>query len=234
MTEAKVNYNFEESYVHVQQVKITNNLGRTVLHKELVTFDGFTGEVLGMDGILNGATGFINIYPFRHIGTTQINVTDTFVVGQVVHLTTHATIASSVIRATPEVDTVPLGICTVEDSGTSITFMPFVQNSGGANDLKVSVYNVDSDASTAIVVTGLVPLGAKIVDVIVECTATVGSGTLQLQSTAPVNITAALVCATDNVVIRQAILTNDVVDADGLQIEANGASDRGIMTIYWR
>lgn len=236
MVDAKVNYNFEESSVDINQVKVTNNLGRVAQHLELVILDGYFGEVREMDGIADGATGYININPNRKIGTTQVNITDTFVLGGVVYLVSHTTVATSVLRAAYVADAIPVGICTKVNNGVSVEFMPFVQRSGGVNDMKCSVYEVDSDHSTLVVVTGLVPLGARIYDVIVECTASNTAGTLQLRSNnaTPVDITAALTCAVDNVVTRQAILTNNIVDADGLEVIANGAADRGIMTILWR
>jgi len=33
---------------------------------------------------------------------------------------------------------------------------------------------------------------------------------------------------------RTTLLTNDTVDTDGLQVIANGAADRGLLTIVWR
>ena len=236
MVDAKVNFNFEESFVEVDKVLVTNNLGRTAIHLELVALDGYFGEVRDFDGILDGETGYININPRREVRTTQINISDTFVVGGIVHLISDGSLVTSVLRSTPETDAVPVGICAFVNAGVAIGFVPFAQRSGGVNDMKVSVYEVDSDHSTLVVVTGLVPLGARIYDVIVECTVTNALGTLQLRSNnaSPVAITAALVCAVDNVVSRQAILTNNVVDADGLEVIANGAADRGIMVIYWR
>jgi len=236
MVDAKVNCNFEESYVNVNHILVTNGSGRDWSHLELVVVAGLIGEVRDFDGIDNGDTGYINIDPDRIIGTTQINITDTFVVGQVVYLKTSAVVANDKIRSTPEVDTVPIGICTYEDSGTSIAYKPFTQRSGGVNDMKVSTYVMDSDHSTLVVVTGLVPLGARIYDVIVESLATVTSATMQLRSNnaSPVDITAALVIATDNAIVRAAILTNNVVDSDGLEIIAASSADRGIMTIMWR
>jgi len=236
MVDAKVNFNFEEVEVDKNQVLVTNNLGRTAVHKELVYLDGYIGEVTDFDGIVNGETGYINIDPNRKIGTTQINVTDTFVLGGVVHLVSHATVATSVLRDAAVADSVPVGICTKVNNGVSVEFLPFVQRAGGGQTMKFSVYHMDSDHSTLVPVTGLVPLGAKIYDVFVEATVTSGSGTMQLRSNAgsPADITAAIICAVDNVVTRQAILTNDIVDADGLEIISAGTNDRGIMTIMWR
>ena len=218
MADAKVNHNFEESYVGVQQMLVTNTLGRILEHLEIVALGGYVGEVMEFDDIAISGTGMINIDPNRRVYTSQINITDTFTVGGVVHFLTGGSAAAGEIRSTPETDSVPLGICTDINAAVAIEFKPFQQLAGGVNDLKVSVYEVDADASTAIVVTGLVPIGARIIDVIVECTATVTSATLQLQSNnvSPVNITAALVCAVDNTIVRAAILTNNVVDADGL------------------
>ena len=236
MADAKVNFNFTESYVGAKQRLVTNNLGRVASHLELVILGGYFGEVKEFDDIANGATGYINTNSDRRIYTDQINITDTFTVGGVVHLISHATLATSVLRSTPEADSIPVGICTKINAGEAIEFIPFAQNSGGVHDMKSSTYVMDSDHSTLVVVTGLVPLGARIYDVIVESLATVTSATMQLRSNnaSPVNITAALVIAVDNAIVRAATLTNNVVDSDGLEIIAASSADRGIMTIYWR
>lgn len=236
MVDAKVNFNFEEREVDINQILVTNNLGRVVSHLELVYLDGHFGEVAEFDDIADGATGMINLNPNRRIGTTQINITDTFVLGGVVWLVCHGTLATSVLRDAYVAEAIPVGICTKVNNGTSVEFRPFVQRSGGGNDIKCSIYEVDADRTTPVVVTGLVPFGARILDVTVECTVSESGGTMQLRSNAgsPADITAALTCAVINVIDRQAILTNSIVDADGLQILTANANDRGIMLIFWR
>lgn len=235
MTNAKPNYNFEESYVNQKQVLVTNNLGRTAEHLELVFLSGYFGEVREFDDIANAATGMININDERQVFTTQIETTDTFVVGQVVYFEPGGSSAAGKLRATPEPTAIAVGIVTQVSAGVAVEFKPFKQR-GEVNGLNMAVYEVEADASTPIVITGLVPIGAKIVDVMVEATATSGSGTLQLKSNAgtPAAITSAITCAVDNAVSRTTSLTNDVVDSDGLQVVAAGANDRGIMTIFWR
>jgi len=236
MVDAKVNYNFEESEVDINQVKVTNNLGRTISHLELVALDGYFGEVVEFDDIADGATGLLNIDSNRKISTTQINITDTFVVNGIVWLVSQGTLATDVLRDAYVADAVPVGRCTKVNNGTSVEFMPFAQRTGGVNDIKASVYEIDSDASSAIVLTGLVPLGAKIVDVMVECKAAKTSGVVTLKSNAgtPLAITSAMICAVDNALARTTLLTNDIVDANGLQIIAGSATERGIVTILWR
>ena len=236
MADAKVNYNFEEKLLSQDQVLVTNNLGRIAEHLELVSLDGYFGEVREFDDIANGATGMISINAERTINTTQCNLTDTFVLGGLVYFVSGGAGAAGALRAGYITGGTAVGICTVVNNGVSVGFKPYVQRVSGNNVGNISEYDVVADATGGVVITGLVPLGARIYDVTVECKATNGSGTLQLQSNnaTPVDITAALVCAVDNVVIRQAILTNNVVDGDGLLLTANGAADRGIMTIYWR
>lgn len=86
MTTYTVNaYGFEEKYLGVKTVKVTNNLGRTALLDEIVYLDGWLGEVLETAGIANGAEGQINIDFQREVKTAQINAAATFVVGNTVY-----------------------------------------------------------------------------------------------------------------------------------------------------
>lgn len=238
MTEATVNNNFEESYVNVKEVLVTNNLGRAVEHLEIVALDGYVGEVREFDGIADTASGMINVNPDRKIYTTQIETTDTFVVGGVVYFVSGGSAAAGKLRSGYVADGIPVGVCTEVQAGTAIEFKPFVQQAGAADGIKAAEYVVDATAASGIVITDVVqiPVGARIVDVIVKCTATNSSGTLQLTDNAgtPGVITDAIACATTKAVDRAASLENDVVTADGLRVVSNGAGDRGVMTILWR
>lgn len=128
MTEAKVNFNFEESTVDAKQVLVTNDLGFDVSHLELVLINGYFGEVKEFDGIANGATGYINIDSDRTIGTTQIDTGDTFVVDSPVYF--H--VANKVLEATSAAGNVAVGICTKINNGVSVEFRPFVQRTSAA------------------------------------------------------------------------------------------------------
>lgn len=231
MTEAKVNYNFHENFIDVDLIKITNSSGTAYVHLQLVYEDGYFGEVREFDGIANGATGYINIYSKRKITTTQIDTGDTFVLGANVYLNP----TTAVLEVDYALGSVAVGIATKLNNGVSVEFMPFKQNNI-PESVEMTTYEVAADATTPIVITGLIPVGAKILDVFVECKATVTSGTLQLRSNnaTPADISSAVVCAVDNAMARTASLENDTVDADGLQVISANAGDRGLMTIVWR
>lgn len=231
MTEAKVNYGFHENFIDVDLIKITNSSGSAYVHLQLVYEDGYFGEVREFDGIANGATGYINIFSKRQITTTQIDLTDTFVLGDPLYFNPTA----GQLEVDYALTSILAGTVTKINNGVSVEFMPHKQN-GLPESVEMTTYDVDVDATTALVITGLVPVGAKILDVFVECKAASASGTLTLNSNnaSPVAITSAIVCAVDNAMARTTLLTNDTVDADGLQVIANGAADRGLLTIVWR
>lgn len=124
MVDAKVNYNFHENFVDIDQVLVANGLGYDVVHLELVLLDKLFGEVREFDGIANGATGMINIDSKRRITTTQIDVVDVFVVGDPVYF--HP--ANKVLEVTGAVGNVAVGTCTKINNGVSVEFQPYVQN----------------------------------------------------------------------------------------------------------
>jgi len=81
--------------------------------------------------------------------------------------------------------------------------------------------------------TGLA-VGDRIIDLWLVCSASNGAGTLKLShGAAGADISAALVCATINVLTRGALIVGGVITADGLTIIANGAADRGKMYLTY-
>jgi hypothetical protein len=230
MTEAKVNYNFHENFINVDLVKITNSSGSAYIHLQWVYEDGYFGEVREFDGIAADAEGYINIYSKRQITTTQIDTGDTFALKGTVYFNP----TTGLLEAEYALGSVAVGTVTKINNGVSVEFMPYKQNNI-PESVEMTSYAVVADASSSIDITGLVPEGATILDVFVECTAASGSGTLQLrEETGDAAITNAIVCAVDNVVTRVTTLSISTVGANGLEIISNGAADRGIMTIVWR
>lgn len=126
MVDAKVNYNFHESEIDINQVKVTNDLGYAVEHLELVLIATMFGQVTEIDGIAIAAEGMIDINPNRKISTTQIDIVDVFVVDAPVYFHT----ANKVLEVTSAVGNVAVGICTAINNGVSVEFMPFVQRTG--------------------------------------------------------------------------------------------------------
>ena len=127
MTEAKVNFNFEEVLVDSNQVLVQNTEGRTVEHLELVLCEKYFGEVCEFDGIADDAYGMININHNRLIETTQIAVGDTFVLGEPVYFDPGGAGAAGELEATGGSGNVAVGICTRVNNGVSVQFRPFVQ-----------------------------------------------------------------------------------------------------------
>jgi hypothetical protein len=230
MTEAKVNYGFHENFISIDLIKITNSSGVAYVHLQLVYEDGYFGEVREFDGIANGATGYINIYSKRRITTTQIDTGDTFVLDDPLYFNP----TTKKLEVDYALTSILAGKVTKINNGVSVEFMPHKQNNI-PESVEMSTYDVDADATGSIDITGLVPEGATILDVFIECTAASGSGTLQLrEETGDAAITDAMICAVDNVVVRVTTLSISVVGSNGLEIITNGAADRGLITIVWR
>lgn len=246
MTNAKVNYNFEENLLENKQVVVANSLGRALEHLEIVSMGGFFGEVRDFDGVAIGANAHINIDADREIRTTQINTTDTFTIGSVVYFVPGGSSAAGVLRAQTEVTAIAVGVCTFINAGVAIGFRPFIQRLSEPNivdvinnsdAVKVTTVVVDEDATTAIDISDQIPIGARIIDVIVKATAaaaTTGTLTLRSAASSPANISGAIDCDTAKEINRAAALENDIVDDDGLEVVAAAADNRGIMTILWR
>ena len=231
MTSAKVNYSFDEKYLSVTQVLVTNNLGRAIEHKEIVALDGFVGEATDFDGIADGASGYINVYDQREVGTTQINITDTFVVGCNVFFVPGGSSAAGTLRAGYIATGFPIGICTAVSPAVSIYFKPFAQKTNG---IRQTVVEVTANAATVHLGVAGIPVGAQILDTSVICKATVSSGTLTLEQAGGTDIVVTG-CATANAVVRATTFAADtVVGAGGLYILGSGSTVRGVMTITWR
>ena len=89
---------------------------------------------------------------------------------------------------------------------------------------------VSADATGEKAVT--IPYDMEVVDVIVQCTASNGSGTLQLKNGTAV--TDAIACTTDTAIARAATINDaysTLYTTSTVTVDANGANDRGIMWI---
>ena len=89
---------------------------------------------------------------------------------------------------------------------------------------------ISADATGEKAVT--IPYDMEVIDVIVQCTAANGSGTLQLKNGTAV--TDAIACTTDKAIARAASVDDaysTLLTTSTVTVDANGASDRGIMWI---
>ena len=78
-----------------------------------------------------------------------------------------------------------------------------------------------------------IPFAMRVLFVVTECTATSGSGTLTLRK-ATTAISDAMECATDEKVVYSASIDDaqsTLAAGDNVNIIANGANDRGVVTI---
>ena len=89
---------------------------------------------------------------------------------------------------------------------------------------------VTADATGELAIT--IPYDMEVIDVIVQCTAANGSGSLQLKNGTAV--TDAIACTTDKAIARAGSIDDaysTLLTTDTVTVDANGASDRGIMWI---
>ena len=93
-------------------------------------------------------------------------------------------------------------------------------------------FEVTADATSGLTIPVL--YGIKIREVVVQCTATNGAGTLTLRTSTNA-ISDAIVCAVDTTIGRAGTLDNDytTIAKDGnLNVISNGAADRGVITVF--
>ena len=89
---------------------------------------------------------------------------------------------------------------------------------------------ISADATGEKAVT--IPYDMEVIDVIVQCTASNGSGTLTLKNGTAV--TNAIACTTDTAIARAASIDDaysKLYTTSTVTVDANGANDRGIMWI---
>lgn len=248
--------NFSEVTLNDKQPLVTNNLGRDADPFELVYLGGYFGEVRKYNGILDTETGRINIDSNRTIRTEQIEVTDTFTVGNTIWFSPGGSGAAGLLLDADSGSDLAVGIITEEEGAggaqTSVTFRPFAQRLDAADvsaqvatlqaemlveqaEPKRIVQKITSDASTPIAVSGL-SVGDEIIGMSVICTAANASGTFVLEDGDGDDITDGIICAVDEVVTYAGTIDNaqNILPASGAQIISVGgtaANTRGIVII---
>lgn len=244
MAEAKVNaYNWSEVTESDNQVTIINTSGRAYTNREIVNEGRYVGEVREYNGIANGASGKINIEERRKIRTSQIEITDSFVVGQLIYFLSGGAGAPGELRATPVAGSVPVGFCTEEGGGagthTYIEFRPFDQDGesaiGGVLKVKEIVVPTGSHGAGTPVVDTSIPVGSKIIDVTALGTAASASGSVTVSDgTNDITVTAVVMAVID--ALSRAVDIDETyrtVVAAGLTLTANATGDAGIVHIYY-
>ena len=81
-----------------------------------------------------------------------------------------------------------------------------------------------------------IPFACEVIDVIVQCRAANGGGTMTLKKGSNA-ITDAIACATDKAIARAGSIDDaysTLAAGDAVSVDANGANDRGLITILVR
>lgn len=100
-----------------------------------------------------------------------------------------------------------------------------------AKQPQIVEFEVTADATGGLSIS--VPYAMRVFDVIVECRAANAGGTLTLRSGTN-SITDAVICAVDKVITRAGTIDDtysSITTATELNVIANGAADRGMITI---
>ncbi len=250
-------YNFDLAIREVgDQVTVTNNLGRTAIYGEIVNLDGMYGIVMEHDGIADNATGRIYVLqPDTLISTAQINVADTFVVGQPIYFLAGGSAAAGTLEADAGVGAVAIGTIREEfgvgGEQTGVAFIPYSQvvNYGGYDTRLTAAETIieDSAVKVARVViaaeddysetgkTVTIPKGAVILDIVAVATETNASGTAQVLNGASA-VHTAITMDTDGAVTRVTAGVDDTkltVGTDAITVKTNASGDAGIVSIYY-
>jgi hypothetical protein len=109
----------------------------------------------------------------------------------------------------------------------------FERQAAWQNTPVVICYDVVADAAGAALQTIPTPFGFEILDVKVQCRAANGSGSLILKH-GTTAVTDAIACTTDKAIARAGSIDDaqsTIAAGDVLTVTANGASDRGLVTI---
>jgi len=250
-------YNFNLAIREVgDQVVVTNNLGRTAIYGEIVNLDGMYGIVMEHDGIANAATGRIYVLqPDTLISTAQVNVADTFVVGQPIYFLAGGSTAAGTLEADAGGGAVAIGTIREEfgagGAQTGVAFIPYSQIvdydgydtrltavETAIEDSAVKVARVVIDAGDDYSTTGKevsIPKGAVILDVVSVATETSAGGTAQVFNGAS-EVHTAIAMADDGAVARMAAGVDDTkltVGADAITVKTHASGDAGIVSIYY-
>ena len=156
-------FDFSEVSVNDKTPVITNNLGRDTTVAELVFLSGYFGDVVEIDGIANAGTGRINIDSDRIIRTEQIEVTDTFTVGNTIWFVAGGAGAAGTLEDANTGTDYAAGIITgsggTGGAQTYVEFRPFAQRLDAADVSAQVIIN------TAGIATNVTDIGTNVTDI---------------------------------------------------------------------
>jgi len=179
------------------------------------------GVITGFGGSA-GAHTYVEFRPYIQLQATVAAIaTNTAAIGTLSSLTTTA--KGNLVVAINEVDADVLtlqGEMLVEQA-----------------EPKILVFKLEEDASSPVAIAGLIE-GDEVVDVHIVCSTANANGTLILETGAADDITDAMICAVDKVVVRAGTIDDDnaVLPATGaaiLSVGGTAANTRGIVVITY-
>lgn len=250
-TVVELNNNYAEREKGSSLRLVTNNLGRTVAYKELVYLDGFFGSVEEFNGIIDDASGYIDIAADREISTTQVASGATFTAGNTLLFEGGGSSAEGELTSIATATTIPVGKITGEfgtgAAQTGVKFIPFVQNLGITTDqlvdaqaetlvVKTKTIKVDCLSTSEYATKPLVlpiPVGSTIKDITAICTGAAADGTAVVKNGSTA-ICTELVMAVDKTINRMSAAVDDsalVVGTDPITLVTHADGNLGIVYI---
>jgi hypothetical protein len=123
----------------------------------------------------------------------------------------------------------------------SLEHLQYLQNNWTRSDVSKSSQTAKVTVATGgdAGIAADIPVGAEIFGATVVCTRANGSGSMQIKTGAgsPVDISDAIICATDKAVTYAGEIDDanavNIVGADGIKVFANAAADGGIVYIHY-
>jgi len=250
-TVVELNNNFAEREKGSSFRLVTNNLGRTVAYKELVYLGGFFGSVEELNGIANGASGYIDIAADREISTNQVATGATFTAGNTLLFESGGSSAEGTLTSIASATAIPVGKITGEfgtgAAQTGVKFIPFAQNLGITTDqlvdaqaetlvVKTKTIKIVCAADSAYTTTPLVlpiPVGSTIKDITAICSGAVSGGTAVVKN-GTTAICTPLVMAVEKTINRMSAAvehTKLLVAADAITFTTHADGDLGIVFV---
>ncbi len=219
---------------------VTGGAGAAGTLEDANTGTDYAAGIITAEGGTGGAQTFVEFRPFAQ----RLDAAD--VSAQVI--TNTAGIAANVVDiGTNDDDIGTLASLTTTEQGSLVGAINEVDADGltlqgemlvEQAEPKIIVAKITSDASTPITVSGLV-IGDEIIAVSLICTAAVVNATLTLEDGDGNDITDAMICAVDKVVVYAATFdgTKTTLPASGAKIISVGGSTadtRGIVVIIYK
>jgi hypothetical protein len=221
------------SHEPADHIRLTNNTGTALVQYEFTVIGGL--PLIADEAIANGVEGSFHAAPLEMEVADLQTAEDTFgTLDAAVYWDPATKKFSDVEKSTYY----KIGIVKAIKAGGVVKVLryPTIGLRSVDGGLVQVSYNVVADASGGLSLPAA-PCGYEILEVIVQCRVASGTGTLKLTTSAPADITDAMVCAVDKTIVRAGTIDDaqsSVAAGAILKVIAAHNTDRGLVTIIGR